>query len=352
MTKPVPMLHYHTKTKHIRDIAWSPDGEHLAIISHNDHSLEIIHSRSAHEIYHGVYGTGIHAVAWSPDNTSIARGSGDAPGETESTLLSSRKHEVLVLDVHKHRIVRTLATPEAVSALAWSPLNRYISIAARDTIIWDVEQQQEISRIRAKDGLAASYVAWLQDSRYLLIAWSARRYEIERTLTIHEATTGKHISSIEVDTSPKDSLRSAMSVRSLAVAPTGTSIAVAGVCRAVEDDPEAPVLGIVCLIDLATGQERQIGAGIFGRIRRGPFTEAICWSHDGRYIATSGWLHNSDTCSIVDVTGNDRGIDVTVEGEPVGQRNSPAIKALAWSPIDYRLAVATSDACLIYHVQE
>jgi WD40 repeat protein len=359
MTKLVPKLHYRAKTKQISDIVWSSDGEHLAIISRQDQLLEIIQSRRAHQVSHGVHGMSINSVVWSPENTFIALGGGEALGEAESTMRIRRRSGVLVLDVNKQQVVRTFATPEVVSSLAWSPHNTFMSIAARDVIVWEVEQNKEISKIRAKDGLAARYVGWFQDSRHILVAWSARRQEIERTFTIHEAATGKHISSIEVDKSPRERrepLRSAMGIRSLALAPMGTSIAVSGVCLAVEDDPEAPLVGIISLIDLVTGQERQLAAGIFGRIRWGPFTESISWSHDARFVAAFGWLQSSDTFIILDVTTSNVVVDFTVEGEqqlePVAKQNSPSVRALAWSPVDYRLAVATSEACRTYQAQE
>lgn len=341
------MQHYRTKTKQISNIAWSQDGEHLTIISHQDQSLEIIQTREVVPVSYGIHSMSINSVAWSPDNSFIAIGGGEA----ESTVRS--RSGVFVIDVNTQQIVRVLAIPEAVRSLAWYEGTMLMGIAARDVTVWNVGQQKEISNIRAKNGFAASYVGWLQGGRYILVAWSIRGQEIERTLTIHEAATGKYISSIEVDKSLEERgepPRSAMSIRSLAIAPMGNSLAVSGVCLAVEGDPEAPLMGIISLIDLSTGQERQVAAGIFGRIRRGPFTESISWSHDAGFIAASGWLQSSNKFIILDVaTGN-----FTVEWEELGleDKQNVQVKALAWSPVDYRLAVATSDACRIYQIQE
>lgn len=342
------MQHYRAKTKQISNIAWSSDDEYLAIISRQDQSLEILQTRGAVLVSHGIHGISINSVAWSPDNRFIAIGGGEAASTVRS------RSGVFVIDANTQQVVRALAIPEAVRSLAWSPHNMLMGIAARDVTVWNVGQQKGISNIRAKDGFVASYVGWLQDSRYILVAWSIRGQEIERALTIHEAATGKYISSIEVDKSLEERgepPRSAMSIRSLAVAPMGNSIAVSGVCLAVEGDPEAPLMGLISLIDLATGQERQVATGIFGRVRRGPFTESISWSHDARFITTSGWLQSSNTFIILDVaTGNTVG-DFTVEGEPfepADRQGAYAVKSLAWSPVDYRLAVATSDACRIY----
>lgn len=353
MTKLAPLLHYHAKTKKISHLAWSSDGERVAISSRADQTLALIQSRSAQEISSASHRMSINTVAWSPDDAFLALGGSEALGAAEPPVLPTRSRGALVvLDVHRQQIIRAFATTEAVNALAWSPDHLWLAIAARDVTVWDVRQQKEISKIGAENGLAASSVGWVQDGRHVLVAWSASGSAIERTLTIHAAATGKQTTSIEVDKGPWED-REPMTLCSLALAPMGTSIAVSGAYAAVKDDPEAPIYGIIHLIDLVTRQERQLAAGMHGRRVWGPFIQSLSWSHDGRLLAASSGL--DDTFVMFDVSTRNRIATGTVEKgplEPAQKQTVHAVQVLAWSPVDDRLAVATSHGCTIYQAQQ
>jgi WD40 repeat protein/serine/threonine protein kinase len=187
----------------ITAIAWGPLGEHVAFVSHSEVGVWHPHpSDPAVRILDDAGGT---CIAWSPDASRIAAGSGDST--------------VRIWDGATGLLLRTLEGHRAsVEALAWHPAGDRIVSASEDATlrVWDTQTWECVAVLDGREQRADT-VIWSRDGTRIFAGfngdtlgiWDSDREsalhgsrhsdELERTRLLVEGLTGSLESILSVE---------------------------------------------------------------------------------------------------------------------------------------------------------
>ncbi|HEY0484424.1 MAG TPA: hypothetical protein VGD37_43185 [Kofleriaceae bacterium] len=269
----------------IRALAWSPNGQRLAIAS-DDHTARIWDALSG-KLTTLPHQSSVRSVAWSPDGRWLATASWD--------------HTVQVWDAASGKPLGP-ALPQGAEAnvVAWSPDGKRVVTGSNDHMarIWDVVTGEPLAQpLQHQDGVWA--VAWSPDGRWVATA------SADKTARVWDAVSGRPV------TPP---LKHHGAVTAVAWDPGGQRLATASVdstarvWEAVSGRPMTPPLA---------HQDR---------------VWAVAWSPDGERLATAS---EDRTVRVWDAAS---GLEET---PPLVHQGH--VWAVAWSPNQRRLVTASED---------
>lgn len=143
-----------TYEKGLNDVAFSPNGEYLAIAG-DDHTARVLDRINDQEIARIQHEDDVWAVAFSPDGNYLATASGDKIS--------------VVLDMISGREISRLQHEDRVQSVIFPGNSKYLLTLTRgDTLhIWEVLTGEEIDRVNNVNAVAVS-----QDNGNLAIAYS------------------------------------------------------------------------------------------------------------------------------------------------------------------------------------
>ena len=167
LKKPMPV-------SNVRSVAWSPDGDTLAVVTSNGTDLlEIWEPRSfkLKKRWQSVQ-SGARCIAWSPDGKYLAiAGSTSKKGESATKLLDIRNERVVAgADIQASEKDRI-----SINSLSWSPDGKYLARGGDNVApgIWDIERQR-----LAEPYVIGAHTAWSSDGRFYAIdskIWDAKK---------------------------------------------------------------------------------------------------------------------------------------------------------------------------------
>ena len=265
----------------IRSVAWSPDGTRLATGS-GDSTTKVWDARTGKELLalSGIHGS-VLSIAWSPDGKRLATGSFD---NTAKVWDAETGKELLTLDFGRGG---------PVWSVAWSPNGKRLATGTGYSTakVWDAETSKELVPL---NGHGVHSLAWSPDGKRL--ATGSEDY----TAKVSDAETGKELLTLRGRTGQ---------VSSVAWSPDGKRLATGS------GDGTAKVW------DAETGKELLTLAG------SGPVS-SVAWSPDGKRLAAG-----SDKAQVRDAETGKELLALS------GIRGS--VLSIAWSPDGKRLATGS-----------
>lgn len=146
-------------------VAWSPNGNHLAIATRDgDVHLWNVSEGNSSVIYPS-QGSTIYCVAWSPDNKYIAFG-----GDTNKVeFMDATTGNLSAISFH---------SSASVLAVAWSPKGRYVAFGGKNQLvqIWDFTNQRLVASYD-ENGIVQA-LAWSTDGEYLASGGDDRQLHV------------------------------------------------------------------------------------------------------------------------------------------------------------------------------
>lgn len=163
-----------------RTVSFTPDGKHLAVASSIGIWIYDVATARELTLLNGGRATLIRSVAYSPDGTLVAAGTGNG--------------SVQLWEVKRGRLLATLLQLgcwRGVDGLAFSPDGRIIASGSQDKIqLWDVENQTHLKTLEGHKGKIFS-LAFSPDGKSL--ASGAE----DITVKLWEIATGKNFSTLQ-----------------------------------------------------------------------------------------------------------------------------------------------------------
>ncbi|MCP5116036.1 MAG: WD40 repeat domain-containing protein, partial [bacterium] len=270
----------------LRSVAWSPDGTRLAVGS-GDNSVYVL-TPEGRVLWRGRGHTqNVWSVAWSPDGRRMASGSQDNTvrlwdATTGTSLLTAEGHT------------------DSVYAVAWSPAGRRLASGSYDKIVrvWDPTNGNLLAQFNGHQS-AVEGVAWSPDGlRLASAAW-------DETVAIWDADSGTRL--LQYD-GHKDT------VTSVAWSPDGQRIASGSYDQTIH------------VWNAATGKVLQQCNGHSNQVW------SVAWLPDGGHLASGSWDNT------VRLWNPENGQQITQVGT-----HDNYIWSVAFSPDGTRLASASSD---------
>jgi WD40 repeat protein len=155
----------------IEDLAWSPDGSTLASASLD--GTVYLWSRANQELRTiDQPSGGVHAITWSPDGTHLAVASADSFGPFE--FASSSQENMIVklweLSGAEPKLVKSLYEHRGyVQAIGWSPDGTMLAAAGTyETRLWDLRQRQDPAH--PAESSMFGRIRWSRDGTALMVA--------------------------------------------------------------------------------------------------------------------------------------------------------------------------------------
>jgi WD40 repeat protein len=219
------IAHFTDQLRSVDNLTWSPDGTKIA---NHGPGLEVqIRDASTGNILTTLtQPNGVYAIAWSPDGQYLAISSG-----------LSIEHRIIIWDWNLGETVRTLENQDRLVSLDWSPDGTRVAAGSWDTniYIWEVNTGALLAQLDNQNSIAST-VVWSPDGAKLattgssenaLVVWDTTTYEpiynselsrnidfvawrpdgsqlainsTDDRIFILNGTTGEHITTIESET--------------------------------------------------------------------------------------------------------------------------------------------------------
>ncbi len=271
----------------VRSVAWAPDGTRLATGS-GDSTAKIweVASGKLLATLSGHSGT-VTSVAWSPDGTRLATGSDDKTAR--------------ILDVASAQLLTTLlGHSSAVTSVAWAPDGTRLATGSGDSTakIWEVASGKLLATLSGHQYRVNS-VAWSLDGTRLATGSS------DSTARIWEVASARNLRALS--------------------GPSGTVTSVAWA-------PDGTRLVIGSYDNTARIQEAWSGKLLATLSGHTELVNSVAWSLDGTRLATGS---NDSTARIWEVASA-RNL-TTLSG------HSRYVNSVAWSPDGTQLATGSGD---------
>ena len=246
-------------------IAVSPDGKTLATFERSSHSISLFDMTTGAEaaripLPDAGPGVGSDVILFAADGRHLVK--------------AADVKSMVLIDLARREVVRTIPTPGTVFAAALSPDGRHLVAGGFDyehskrgwfALKWDVDTGRELDRLPlGKGGIRC--VAYSPDGATIAIGGETRK---PGSVRLVEAATGKERLKVPLPDASK--------VRSLAFSPDGTTLAASGASS-------------TRLFDTATGKERlKIDRGAIG----------LCFAPDGTTLvgAVGGTIYRWDAAT-------------------------------------------------------
>ena len=259
---------------------------------------------AARQIRRFDHDSSVNAVAYSPDGTRIATGSGDLPG---------RKCSARVFDAATGTEISRLDHDSPVSAVAFSPDGTRVATgsADRSARVFDAATGTEISRLDHDSRVNA--VAFSPDGTRVATGSSGDDLGRGGSARVFDAATGTEISRLDHD-SP---------VSAVAFSPDGTRVATGS---------SGELLGRRCsarVFDAATGTE-------ISRLDHDGSVNAVAYSPDGTRVATA-------SADLPGRSGSARVFDAATGTEISRLDHDSPVSVVAFSPDGTRVATGSGD---------
>ncbi|HEY3992458.1 MAG TPA: hypothetical protein VGM01_06205 [Ktedonobacteraceae bacterium] len=207
------LFNFNQHTAGVTDVAWSPDGLHIATAS-NDDTVKIWNALTGDLVCTYQNEDEVYALAWSPTSKLIASGSNDNTvhiwnasncarsnyatyTQTNSVAITSVAWSpdgrfiasggygniAQVWSVSTGKILFSIPFTDVVASIAWSPNGQRIAVGSWDgyTQIWNVQTQQPLQTHNYNNPVNA--VAWSPNNRYLAIGTDNGVVEVIDTIT-------------------------------------------------------------------------------------------------------------------------------------------------------------------------
>jgi WD40 repeat protein len=341
-------LHGHKAT--IRALAWSPDGTRLASgsgqLGANVGELKVWDSVSGQELAAAGdrIGYAVTTVAWSPDGEHLASG-----GEHMSGFQNTIPGDIPIWNAKTGRkVIELRGHLGSVNSVAWSPDGRRLASAGGNfgppgqAKVWDVATGRALVDLPGH-GNQVNSVAWTPDGQRLASA------STDGTIKIWDATTGQEIRTLRGRLAVRTAHWSPNGRRLASTAADGVNVWDTDTGRAVWTLPAAPLVSAIWRSDsdhvsvnygdaivktwnVSTNKEVEtINTHV-------PTVGSVVWSPDGRRLALASGDQTIHVRDIVPVPEA-----LVLRGEPT------PVASVAWSPDGARL-VATGSGVQIWEV--
>lgn len=222
------------------DVAWSPNGEQVAIGS-SEGGVHLVGESRTEDLFHGAP---VESVAWAPDSSRLASCGHDAVLRIWSVDSSQQ-------------LTKLIGHQDWIVGCSWSPSGRLVASTSDDRTcrIWDIRAGEALTVLRAHENWVDD-VSWSPDERHVATC------SADWTVRIWEITTGRSIGVLQGHESR---------IRTVAWSPDGTRIATGSDDRTVR------------VWDAQTREE----IAVVG-VHRDKVT-SVAWSGDGQRLLTASF---------------------------------------------------------------
>ncbi len=292
-------------------IAWSPDGDTLAIGSSSglwffDDTLNEVGFVAIPQ-FKGFAPT---TMDWSADGSLIALANRVFPHSSPSGRVRGDDFPILIVDAVKREVSNVIHFPRPSAPIEWHPRDRRILVGhsgGRATILNAITGEAEYS-FYAK---TATAVCWADESTIAIIGWSdISVVDILRNRVTHRIEPGRHFSGV---------------------------VEMPASC----DRSGRALHGYAYSFDLLAGTRERIYS-LDNTITLSDYWYeewhgvAIAYSPDGKKIATNG---NSGRCRIAVFNGESHNLITELQGSYVQGNDDQFRDSIAWHPAGEKLAI-------------
>ena len=135
------------------DIAWSPDGELIAVAQGVTYTVDV-YDKTGSLVWSLTGRSAPKAVAWRPDGEVLA---------------VAYSRELILYDPDTHGIVAQRKFDSTITSIAWSPDSSYLALTTEAGGVWVFDSVGEPVYYLTGPNTPATASAWTPDSRFLLV---------------------------------------------------------------------------------------------------------------------------------------------------------------------------------------